>query len=118
MVSLVVSLVSPLMATLRCGSGGNGQSAREPKIILRAFSDASTRDGWSDPIPVPSALAQSAFKFPASFAPADGDDIEIESLIRIVSRQKSNRAQKLIADRLAAACFDHLQSAVMEAAAA
>jgi hypothetical protein len=67
---------------------------------------------------IPLALAQSAFKFPASFAPTDGDDIEIEPLVGIVGQQKSNRAQKLIADRFVAACFDYLQSSVMKVAAA
>ena len=67
---------------------------------------------------IPLALAQSALKFPAPFAPIDGDDIEIEPLIGIIGRQKSDLAQKLIIDRFIAACFDHFQPPVMKAAAA
>jgi hypothetical protein len=64
------------------------------------------------------ALAQPALQFPPLLAPADRDDIEIESLIGVVGRQKSDLAQKLITDRFIAACFDDLQSTVMKAAAA
>jgi hypothetical protein len=70
-------------------------------VALNEVQGPTRADGPHPICATSSALAQSALEFPPPCAPVDGDDVEVETLSGIISRQKSDLAQKLITDRFA-----------------